>query len=121
MLASLDAASYPAGKVTGDHPVSWQGSFEGGRSWVTLVGHDLSAFSNPDYLAHVKGGILWAGKWDGSLDPGTSNIVPGRARVNNGARSNQRPATNWIYRSTKGGRLEIRNVSGRFIDVVRTR
>ena len=45
-------------------PMSWCQEFEGGRSWVTLVGHDESAFRDPHYLAHVLGGILWSTGWN---------------------------------------------------------
>jgi type 1 glutamine amidotransferase len=129
VLASLDASSYPGGLVTGDHPVSWHRSFEGGRTWVTLVGHDLSAFANPDYMAHVRGGILWAGGWEGptSISDGPvrrdkaarreieGGMGPGTARMESAGR-----AAGWIYRGKGGERLEIRTVTGRFIDARRT-
>lgn len=116
VLASLDAASYPGGKVTGDHPVSWQRHFEGGRSWVTLVGHDLAAFANPDYLAHVRGGILWSGGWEGGTGMREVQRNPaGRVKADKAAGSP------WIYRAADGGSLEIHNLSGRFIQAIRSR
>ncbi len=53
----------------GDRPVSWYREFQGGRTWVTLVGHDLEAFQNHDFLEHVYGGILYAsGRIPGCTD-----------------------------------------------------
>jgi type 1 glutamine amidotransferase len=118
VLASLDAASYPGGLVTGDHPVSWQRNFEGARTWVTLVGHDLSAFANPDYLAHVRGGIQWAGGWEGTT--AIRSDRSSRATAEGRAHGRRNAAAGLIYRGADGGRLEIRNVAGRFIEATRT-
>lgn len=51
----------------GDHPVSWCQYYDGGRSWVTSLGHDPAAWTQDSALpgagsfkAHVVGGILGA-------------------------------------------------------------
>lgn len=118
VLASLDAASYPGGIVKGDHPVSWQRHFEGARTWITLVGHDLSAFANPDYLAHLRGGIQWAGGWENATAVRSAPFP--RASSESRARGRREGAAGWTYKGADGGRLEIRNVAGRFIEATRT-
>lgn len=46
------------------HPVSWCQYFDGGRSWVTSLGHDTANYSDTPlagkehFKAHVMGGIL---------------------------------------------------------------
>jgi type 1 glutamine amidotransferase len=51
----------------GDHPVSWCQYYDGGRAWVTTLGHDPAAWTEDPALAgaesfetHVVGGILSA-------------------------------------------------------------
>jgi len=117
VLASLDASSYPGGVVTGDHPVSWHRMFESARTWVTLVGHDLSAFANADYLAHVRGGILWAGGWE-TTSTAISNPLH-RTGAESRARAGRNGPPDLVYRGAGGGRLEIRNVAGKFIEARR--
>ncbi|MEU4387535.1 ThuA domain-containing protein [Promicromonospora sp. NPDC023805] len=50
-----------------DHPVSWCQYYDGGRAWVTTLGHDPAAWTEDSALAgaesfetHVVGGILSA-------------------------------------------------------------
>ena len=47
----------------GDHPVTWCHYFDGGRSWVTSLGHDVGAWQGTTegseyFKQHVLGGIL---------------------------------------------------------------
>ena len=51
----------------GDHPVSWCQYYDGGRAWVTTLGHDSAAWTEDSTLPgagsfekHVVGGILSA-------------------------------------------------------------
>jgi type 1 glutamine amidotransferase len=51
----------------GDHPVSWCQYYDGGRAWVTSLGHDSAAWTEDSTLVgaesfetHVVGGILSA-------------------------------------------------------------
>lgn len=65
ILATVDETGFlPESKMNGDHPVSWHHLFEGARAWMTLVGHDMAAFSNADFLTHIRGGIVWAASSD---------------------------------------------------------
>lgn len=57
-LAVVDESTLPEGPARGDghpghgdfHPVSWCQYYDGGRSWVTTLGHDEDAYrENPDF------------------------------------------------------------------------
>lgn len=51
---------YP-GQVFGDYfPLAWYHEFEGGRVFYTAIGHDIAHYSDPLYIKHLTGGILWA-------------------------------------------------------------
>jgi type 1 glutamine amidotransferase len=53
-------AEYP-GEVFGDYfPLAWCHIFEGGRVFYTAIGHDIPLYSDPLYIKHLTGGILWA-------------------------------------------------------------
>ncbi|WP_253776248.1 ThuA domain-containing protein [Goodfellowiella coeruleoviolacea] len=61
VLASLDESSYqPGDGAMGDHPISWCQQVSGGRSWYTGGGHTRESFSDPQFLAHLLGGIRYA-------------------------------------------------------------
>jgi len=47
----------------GDHPLSWCQYYDGGRSWVTSLGHDVANYNGAmpgveQFKRHVMGGIL---------------------------------------------------------------
>jgi len=51
---------YP-GKAFGEEfPLAWKREFEGGRSWYTALGHQKEHYSDPVFMQHILGGILWA-------------------------------------------------------------
>jgi cytochrome c len=61
VLATFNPGSYEGHTMGPDHPIAWQHTFEGGRSWYTGLGHAPSAFTDePLFLQHVLGGIEWA-------------------------------------------------------------
>ena len=41
-------------------PIAWYHAFEGGRAWYTALGHTSESFSEPAFLEHLRGGILYA-------------------------------------------------------------
>lgn len=49
--------SEPMGK---DHPVAWWHPYEKGRVFVTLLGHNVEMYRDPQYLSHLMGGVYWA-------------------------------------------------------------
>lgn len=57
VLLTVDEDSYEGGDMGADHPVAWCQDFDGGRAWYTAGGHTEASFSEPDFLAHLAGGI----------------------------------------------------------------
>ena len=60
VLASLDESTYHGGKMGQRHPIAWYHRFDGGRAWYTGMGHTAESYSEPAFLAHLAGGIIWA-------------------------------------------------------------
>jgi len=60
VLLTLDEQTYTGGTMGPNHPIAWQNEYDGGRSWYTGLGHTEETFSEPDFLEHLAGGILWA-------------------------------------------------------------
>lgn len=60
VLATLDEGTYSGGIMGEDHPIAWCQEFDGGRSWYTALGHTTESWSEPEFLAHLLGGIEWA-------------------------------------------------------------
>jgi type 1 glutamine amidotransferase len=60
VLLSIDETSYQGGAMGGDHPMAWCHQFEGGRSAYTALGHTIESWSEPLFLAHVRGALRWA-------------------------------------------------------------
>ena len=62
VLATMDETTYdPGGNAMGyDHPISWCKPYDGGRAWVTAMGHFGAHYSEPALMEHIVGGIAWA-------------------------------------------------------------
>nr|WP_208326039.1 ThuA domain-containing protein [Amycolatopsis arida] len=61
VLASLDESSYAPGQgAMGDHPIAWCHENSGGRAWYTGGGHTTGSYAEPEFRAHLLGGILYA-------------------------------------------------------------
>jgi glucose/arabinose dehydrogenase/type 1 glutamine amidotransferase/PKD repeat protein len=63
ILMSLDESSYSGAAMDGgalDHPIAWCHEYDGGRAFYTGLGHTAETFTEPLFLDHLKGGILWA-------------------------------------------------------------
>lgn len=73
VLAELDESTYTTrGEgMGGDHPIAWCHEFAGGRAWYTGGGHTNESFQEPDFIAHIYGGLVWAAgaEGDGKLTP----------------------------------------------------
>lgn len=41
-------------------PLAWYHYFDGGREFYTALGHKIEHYSDPQFLKHLEGGILWA-------------------------------------------------------------
>lgn len=60
ILQSVSEDTYKGGKMGDDHPVSWARTFDGGRSFVTTLGHTDSAYSNVQFLEIVEAGMFYS-------------------------------------------------------------
>lgn len=63
---------WPGGKADGmgaDHPIAWYHNFEGGRVFVTSLGHMPELYRDQRYLDHIYGGIYWAATGHGAATP----------------------------------------------------
>ena len=60
VLAALDESTYSGGRMGDDHPITWCQEHEGGRSFYTGGGHTAAAYAEPDFRAHLLGGIRYA-------------------------------------------------------------
>ena len=67
VLLRLDESTYNGGSMGDDHPIAWIHEYGGGRAFYTGGGHTGASFSEPDFLDHLAGGILWAA---GGPEPG---------------------------------------------------
>jgi PKD repeat protein len=68
VLLSMDETTYDAGsnKMGYDHPISWCKPYDGGRVWVTGMGHFGAHYDEPDFLANIVGGVKYAA----GMEPG---------------------------------------------------
>jgi type 1 glutamine amidotransferase len=51
---------YPGKKFGDEFPLAWKHEVEGGRAWYTALGHQKEHYSDPVFMQHILGGILWA-------------------------------------------------------------
>lgn len=50
------------------HPVVWHQKFDGGTLWMTTLGHEKSAYSDPVFLTHLLGGLEYVASQVEKLD-----------------------------------------------------
>ncbi len=50
------------GTMGSDHPMTWYHKYDGGRAFYTAFGHTESSYSEPDFLAMIRGAIEWTGE-----------------------------------------------------------
>ena len=62
VLITINESSYEGGKECTYHPVAWYHSYDGGRAFYTALGHTDASYTEPLFLAHIRGGILYAMK-----------------------------------------------------------
>ncbi|MFK8077572.1 MAG: ThuA domain-containing protein [Granulosicoccus sp.] len=60
VLLTLDENTYSGGTMGNDHPSAWYHDYNGGRSWYTGGGHTEESYSEPDFRAHLLGGLRYA-------------------------------------------------------------
>ncbi|MEU5276241.1 ThuA domain-containing protein [Streptomyces asoensis] len=62
VLAVADETSYTGGGMGADHPLVWCRDQGAGRVFYTALGHAAEAYADPDFRAHLRGGIAWAAR-----------------------------------------------------------
>jgi type 1 glutamine amidotransferase len=60
VLLSLEESSYSGGRMGADHPIAWCQAYQGGRSFYTGGGHTAGSYVEPDFRAHLLGGLRYA-------------------------------------------------------------
>jgi cytochrome c len=60
VLIKVDEKSYKEGKMGDNHPMAWYHEYDGGRAFYTNWGHTSETFTEPLFLKHLWGGMIWA-------------------------------------------------------------
>lgn len=63
VLATMDETTYEPGEnaMGYDHPISWCKNYDGGRAWMTGMGHFGAHYTEePALVQHIVGGVQWA-------------------------------------------------------------
>ena len=60
VLITLDESSYEGATTGNPHPIAWSHEVDGGRAFYTGLGHTAESYAEPDFLAHLLGGIEYA-------------------------------------------------------------
>jgi type 1 glutamine amidotransferase len=60
VLLALDESTYPGGGMGAHHPIAWCHEHDGARCFYTAGGHTVEAYSEPAFLRHLRGGLLYA-------------------------------------------------------------
>ncbi len=60
VLLNLDESTYEGGTNGDNHPIAWYHDYDGGRAFYTGGGHTSESFEEPDFMAHLWGGIQYA-------------------------------------------------------------
>ncbi|MEM7083138.1 MAG: ThuA domain-containing protein [Pseudomonadota bacterium] len=73
VLLTLDESTYAGGNMGSDHPIAWYHDYDGGRAWYTGGGHTVASYSDPVFIEHIVGGLVYAaggvdGDGDGVID-----------------------------------------------------
>jgi glucose/arabinose dehydrogenase/PKD repeat protein len=60
VLLSVDETTYDGGEHGEGHPIAWCSEFDGGRTFYTAIGHEVSHYDDELFRDHIAGGIEWA-------------------------------------------------------------
>jgi type 1 glutamine amidotransferase len=90
VLLRLDESTYSGGTMGDDHPIAWTREHGGGRAFYTGGGHTNESWAEAEFLAHVAGGIAWAGTLDEGS--GTSSGSAGGSGSSAAGSSSSEPA-----------------------------
>ena len=64
VLIKIDEKSYdPGGSANGEnHPMCWYHEIDAGRSFYTASGHTKESYSEPEFVQHLLGGIMYVSR-----------------------------------------------------------
>ncbi|MER5425735.1 ThuA domain-containing protein [Streptosporangium roseum] len=106
VLATLDESTYTGGSMGADHPIAWCKPYRGGRAWYTGLGHTTESYAEPNFRAHLLGGVRYAAgavpAGCGTTPTPTPTVTPGVTLLSSG-----RPVT---VSSTENGAFGGGNV-----------
>jgi len=71
-LLTLD--KHPKDQTPGDYPIAWCKEYGSGKVFYTSLGHSKEMWNDPQYQAHILGGIKWAL----GLEPGDAKPQTGK-------------------------------------------
>ena len=60
VLLTLDENSCQGGTMGNFHPVSWYHEFDGGRAFITALGHEKALYTESAFRQHLLGGLKYA-------------------------------------------------------------
>ncbi|MEV4181599.1 ThuA domain-containing protein [Streptosporangium canum] len=80
VLATLDESTYSGGSMGADHPIAWCKPYQGGRAWYTGLGHTAESYTEPNFRAHLFGGIRYAA----GVAPADCGSTPGVVLLSSG-------------------------------------
>lgn len=61
VLLTIDENTYQGGAHGDNHPVSWNHTYDGGRSFYTALGHTVESYQDTMFLEHILQGVKWVG------------------------------------------------------------
>lgn len=86
VLATLDESTYPNKKIFGkdiamgkDHPIAWWHCVGKGRVFYSAMGHQASAYVEPNYVRMLTGAMDWALRLDGNGCDAAPAAMAGKA------------------------------------------
>ena len=59
-ILRVDESTYEGGENGDFHPIAWYRDFEKGRAFYTGLGHTPESYTDPQFVAHVWGGMEYA-------------------------------------------------------------
>ena len=83
VLINIDETSYKSEfefPQPEPRPIAWHHDFEGGRSFYTGLGHTDESYSDPNFVEHLWGGILYAAGDQAPVNYDNATVAPDQNR-----------------------------------------
>ena len=98
VLATVDESTYDEADdsaAADDHPIAWCTNYDGGRAWYTAMGHTQASFSEPEFRAHLLGGLRTAAGTVAADCGAQRQAPPTRRATSRSPRSTTTPRARW--------------------------